>query len=163
MLTFLPPAVMPVMPADGFLLSFTLPRANWANAVWAPPIPSSCANPNAPLQSLMTATRTTPVAATDDVTEIAAIAAASTPTGTRRRSARTLRRFIAVSPSLDSRNLCLLELRCCVAALHRADSDLLSGLLRQLAALASAAGCLGSRERARSQILSQIPTSPSGE
>ena len=77
---------MPVMPADGFFLFFTFPPANWANAVWAPPIPSSCANPNAPLQSLMTATRTSPAVAAEDADAIAAIPAAITTTEKRRRS-----------------------------------------------------------------------------
>src|SRR5438067_11356034 len=44
------------MPADGFFGSFGFPPAYWANAARAPPVSTSKAPPNAPLQSVMIAT-----------------------------------------------------------------------------------------------------------
>src|SRR6188768_3093706 len=90
------------MPAEGFRWLFVLPLANAANAAWAPPMSSSYPNPKAPLQSVMIATLTGPVAlpAASDApaTTKPATSAAS---GTRIFQLRNLTFLIRFLPQLN--------------------------------------------------------------
>ena len=59
----LPPAVPPVIPAEGFFLFFGFAPAYWDRAAIVPALSTSYPNAKAPLQSVMIANRTSPLCA----------------------------------------------------------------------------------------------------
>src|SRR5919106_7007274 len=92
MLMRLPATVAPVMPAAALFLFLILAPAYWANAALAPPMSNSYPKANAPLQSVMIATRISPAcdgAASDPDTEIEPTAT-SAASGSRSLQLRSL-------------------------------------------------------------------------